>query len=172
MWQLRNYSPKMSNTLRSECDQHRRLVILHGLIWTNFEGVSEEVPTINTDVTTRGHLSPFCFLGTEPPQLTARWQVPQLSHLTEVSPGAPCKEMMTPSRLVGQSCPSSAPGSNRDFSNSAGAVYFSLQRALPLFQNCNSDTVLSKPFLYVYPNSKRWNTSNVSFDRKCLLKPF
>lgn len=147
-------------------------MILHELVWTNFEGVSEEVPKINADVTTRGHLSPFCFLGTEPPQLTARWQVPQLSHLTEVSPGAPCKEMMTPSRLVGQSCPSSAPGSNRDFSNSTGAVYFSLQRALPLFQNCNSDTVLSKPFLYVYPNSKRWNTSNVSFERKCLLKPF
>lgn len=63
-------------------------MILHELVWTNFEGVSDDVPKINADVATRELLRPFCFLGTEPPELTARWQVPQLSHLTEASPGA------------------------------------------------------------------------------------
>lgn len=63
-------------------------MILHELVWTNFEGVSDDVPKINADVATRELLPPFCFLGTEPPELTARWQVPQLSHLTEASPGA------------------------------------------------------------------------------------
>lgn len=53
-------------------------MILCELVWTNFEGVSDEVPKINTDLTTRGLLSPFCFLGTKPPELTPRWQVPWL----------------------------------------------------------------------------------------------
>lgn len=53
-------------------------MILYELVWTNFEGASDEVPKINTDLTTRGLLSPFYFLVTKPPELTPRWQVPRL----------------------------------------------------------------------------------------------